>query len=160
MLKLFIETHTKIGYIVNKNKCLRTYTQSLCRQSSERSDRNQSYISSGLSKPLTCLPLESESPMFKLLRKESFGFVFILLAFFSIPLAEVFAFDNFSAHIISSKLTSPPEAMSLQIASSLNLYWVESIRKTHLMYLFSLCMLHYLHLDRGFVECGFSNLLT
>lgn len=86
--------------------------------------------------------------------------VFILLAFFNIPLAEVFAFDNFSAHIISSKLTSPPEAMSLQIASSLNLYWVESIRKTHLMYLFSLCMLHYLHLDRGLVACGFSNLLT
>ena len=114
-------------------------------------------MSSGLSKPLICLPLESESPIFKLFKKESFGFVFILLACFNIPLADVLALDNFSAHIISSKLTSPPEAISLQIASSLNLYWVESIRKTHLIYLFSLCMLHYLPMKK--LEIELSNLL-
>ena len=56
-----------------------------------------------------------------------FGSVDILLAVFSIPLAAVFAFASFSAQIISSRLTSVPEAISLHIASSLKRYCVDSI---------------------------------
>jgi hypothetical protein len=60
--------------------------------------------------------------MFNSFRKESVGFVLILLALLSIPLAEVFDFDSLSAQIMSSKLTSVPEAISLQIASNRKRY--------------------------------------
>jgi hypothetical protein len=53
---------------------------------------------------------------------DSLGFVVILLAVLSIPLAAVFAFASLSAQIISSRDTSEPDAISLHIASNLNLY--------------------------------------
>ena len=60
--------------------------------------------------------------MFNSLRKESVGSIDNLRALLNIPLADVFDFDNFSAHIISDKGTSTPEAMSLQIASKRRRY--------------------------------------
>ena len=65
--------------------------------------------------------------MSKYLRKVESGSVANLLADDNIPLAEVFAFDNFCAHIISSILTSDPDAIDLQIPSNRRRYAVDNI---------------------------------
>jgi hypothetical protein len=55
--------------------------------------------------------------MFKNFKQDPSGSVASLLAAFNIPLADVFLLDNLPAHIISSKQTSCPDAMLLQMPS-------------------------------------------
>ena len=65
--------------------------------------------------------------MSKYLRKVESGSVDNLLAEDNIPLADVFAFANFVAHIISSILTSVPDAIDLQISTNRRRYAVDNI---------------------------------
>ena len=98
--------------------------QSRCLQSSDLSFLNQSAISSAPLKPFL---FELGSPKSKYFKQDQSGSVAILLAELNIPLADVFALANFVAHIISPMLTSVPDAMSLQMPSSLRRYWVDNI---------------------------------
>jgi len=65
--------------------------------------------------------------MFKYLRKESSSLEANRLADCNIPLADVFAFANFSAHIISSNPTSCPAAIDLQMSTNRRRYAVDNI---------------------------------
>ena len=65
--------------------------------------------------------------MFKYLRKESSSLDDNRLADCSIPLADVFAFANFCAHIMSSILTSVPAAIDLQMSTNRRRYAVYNI---------------------------------
>ena len=77
--------------------------QSRCLQSSDLLFLNQSAISSAPWNPFLDF---RGSPMSRYFKHVPSSSVDNLLAELSIPLADVFALDNFSAHIISSKLTS------------------------------------------------------
>ena len=77
-------------------------------------------------KPLLCF-LESEFPIFKYLRKESSSLEAKRLADCYMPLADVFAFANFSAHIMSSNPTSCSAAIDLQMSTNRRRYAVDNI---------------------------------
>ena len=114
---VYHNTHRNLQYEYHDIYTM-NYCQSRCLQSSDRlSLWNHLAISSAPPKPFLCL-LGSESPISKYLRKVQSLSVVSVLAELNIPLADVFALDNFSAHIISSNVTSVPAAIDLQIPSN------------------------------------------